>query len=68
MVTTIITNFTPIIKKEQYSFDYAIKNINSKYNLNSSSMYVFKSDKFAIISDGTHLYAIDPSGNKETLV
>lgn len=62
-----ITNFTDIIKKEQYSFDYILKDINSKYNLNNST-YIFKSDRFAIFSNGTSLIAINEAGEEYVII
>ena len=55
-----ITNFSDIIKKGQYSIDYIIKNVNNKYKLNNNtSFYIFKSDRFAIFSNGTNLIAVN---------
>lgn len=62
-----ITNFTENIKKEQYSFDYIIKDVNNKYNLNNSS-YIFKSDRFAIFSNGTSLIAINENGEEYVII
>lgn len=61
---TKITNYSYINKKEQYSFDYILKNVNSKYNLNNHSSYVFKSDKFALFSNGTNLIAVNSLGEE----
>ena len=58
-----ITNFPSINKKEQYSFDYIIQDVNSKYNSTNSPMYIFKSDRFALISNGTNLTAVNPLGD-----
>ena len=67
-ITNPITNFTYINKKEQYSFDYILQDVNNKYNLNNSSMYIFKSDRFALISNGASLKAINPIGDTYTIV
>lgn len=66
-VSNKITNFTYINKKEQFSFDYILKNVNSKYNLNNSS-YVFKADRFAIFSNGTNLIAINKIGEEYVII
>jgi len=59
-----LTNFSYVNKKEQFSFDYILNNVNSKYSLNSYSSYVFKSDKFALFSNGTNLIAVNSHGEE----
>lgn len=62
-----LTNFTLTDKKGQYSFDYVLNNVNNKYNLNDSSSYVFKSDRYALISNGILLSAINETGDEDVI-
>lgn len=59
-----VTDFSYINKKEHYSFDFVLNNVNKKYNLNNSSFYIFKNDKYAIFSNGTNLIAINYNGEE----
>lgn len=63
-ITNKLTNFTNETKKEQYSFDYIIKDVNQKYNLNNNSVYIFKSDRFLLYSTGLQLKAVNPLGEE----
>ena len=61
--STQITNFTNnTSNKAQYSFDYIIQDVNKVQGPANSSIYIFKSDRFALISNGTNLIAINPNG------
>jgi hypothetical protein len=63
-----ITNFTNTNTKEQFSFDYIIENVNKVQGPANSSVYIFKSDRFALISNGSNLIAISPTGEVNTIV
>ena len=66
---TPITNFTNNTgNKAQYSFDYIIQDVNKVQGPANSSIYIFKSDRFALISNGTDLIAINPNGENYKLV